>query len=189
MEHKGTEFLETERLILRRFRIEDSAAAFENWTKDDRVTEFLTWPAHPDAETTKKILGQWSDSYSEKNFYQWAIVLKDGTDQPIGSISIVEINEDLNLVQVGYCIGYKWWNKGIMTEAFTGIIPFLFEQVKVNRIEARHDPNNPGSGKVMAKCGLTFEGILRKRDRNNRGIVDVAIYSMLAFEYRSQFRK
>lgn len=70
-----------------------------------------------------------------------------------------------------------------MSEAFSRIIPFLFEEVKVQRIEAQHDPNNPGSGKVMEKCGLKYEGTLRKADWSNKGIVDAAMYALLAEEY------
>lgn len=110
-------------------------------------------------------------------------LVQENGDEPIGTISVVEQNDDLNLVHIGYCIGSKWWHQGITSEAFAAIIPFLFKQVKVNRIEARHDPNNPNSGNVMKKCGLTYEGTLRQADRNNQGIVDVAIYSILAKEY------
>ena len=56
MQHKGTVRLETDRLILRRFRLDDSGAAFQNWTSDKRVTEFLRWPAHDTVNTTKKII-------------------------------------------------------------------------------------------------------------------------------------
>lgn len=44
MQHKGTVRLETDRLILRRFRLDDSGAAFQNWTSDKRVTEFCVGP-------------------------------------------------------------------------------------------------------------------------------------------------
>lgn len=54
MQHKGTVRLETDRLILRRFRLDDSGAAFQNWTSDKRVTEFLRWPAHDTVNTTKR---------------------------------------------------------------------------------------------------------------------------------------
>ena len=59
MQHKGTVRLETDRLILRRFRLDDSGAAFQNWTSDKRVTEFLRWPAHDTVNTTKKIIQTW----------------------------------------------------------------------------------------------------------------------------------
>lgn len=182
MNHKGTVKIETKRLILRPFMEGDAAAAFANWTSDDKVTEFLTWPTHKSIEVSEMVLNQWINSYKNNDFYQWAIVLKD-INEPIGSISVVEIDERINKVHIGYCIGTKWWNQGITTEAFSGIIPFLFNEVKANRIEARHDTNNPGSGRVMLKCGLKYEGTLRQADINNKGIVDAAMYGLLASEY------
>lgn len=183
MQHKGTILIQTERLILRKFELEDRTAAFYNWTSDDKVTKFLRWQTHPNLETTEEIIKMWVDGYGENNFYQWAIVPKDNGNEPIGSISVVEQNEGLNILHIGYCIGSKWWNKGITSEALRAIIPFLFDQVKANRIESQHDPLNPNSGKVMAKCGLTYEGTLRQADFSNQGIVDAAMYSLLAGEY------
>lgn len=86
-------------------------------------------------------------------------------------------------LRIGYCIGSKWWHFGFTSEAFFAIIPFFFEEVKVNRIESQHDPENPNSGKVMKKCRLTYEGTLRKSDWSNKGIVDACIYSILASDY------
>lgn len=183
MNHMGTVEIETERLLLRKFMERDTLAAYNNWTSDEKVTEFLRWPTHNSIDITKNILFEWINNYEKKDFYQWAIVLKEYGNEPIGTISIVDKNERLDIVHIGYCIGSKWWNKGITTEAFLGIIPFLFNEVKVNRIESQHDPNNPNSGKVMIKCGLTYEGTLRKADFSNKGIVDESIYSLLASEY------
>ena len=180
MQHKGTVRLETDRLILRRFRLDDSGAAFQNWTSDKRVTEFLRWPAHDTVNTTKKIIQMWVDGYARDDFYQWAIVLKNNGNGPVGTISVVDRNDALNILHIGYCIGSRWWNQGITSEAFSGIIPFLFEQVKANRIESQHDPRNPNSGKVMIKCGLKYEGTLRQADISNKGVVDAAVYSILA---------
>lgn len=183
MQHKGTVLIETDRLILRKFVLDDSEAAFDNWTSDTKVTEFLRWPTHANIDVTKGIIQMWVDGYKEDNFYQWAIVLKSEEDKPIGTISVVEQKEDLGIVHIGYCIGSKWWNQGITSEAFSAIIPFLFEDVKVNRIESQHDPLNPNSGKVMLKCGLKYEGTLREADISNKGVVDAAMYSLLAKEY------
>ena len=63
------------------------------------------------------------------------------------------------------------------------IINFIFDEVKVNRIESRFDPNNPHSGKVMVKCGLKFEGTLREADWNNQGICDTSMYAILAKDF------
>ena len=183
MEHKGTVLIETKRLRLRRFTVRDSEAVFENWTSDPKVTEFLRWPTHEDIETTQKVLQMWVEDYEKDNFYQWAIVWKDGEDKPIGTVSVVEQKEELGLLQIGYCIGSKWWNQGITSEALSAVIDFLFTEVKANRIEVQHDPCNPNSGKVMKKCGMSYEGTMRRADMSNKGIVDAAMYSILAEEY------
>lgn len=183
MNHMGTVKIETKRLLLRQFTEKDASAMFNNWASDEKVTEFLRWPAHKSIEITKRILKEWIDLYKNNDFYQWAIVFKENDDEPIGTISVVEKNERRDIMHIGYCIGSKWWNQGVTSEAFSGIISFLFDEVKVNRIESQHDPNNPNSGKVMVKCGLKYEGTLRQADSSNKGIVDASMYSLLASEY------
>lgn len=183
MNHKGTVKLETERLILRKIAEEDVDAAFSNWMSDEKVTEFLRWPTHKDISVSERVVKEWVEEYKKDDaFYQWAIVLKE-LDEPIGTISVVDINERVDMVHIGYCIGSKWWGNGYMSEAFACIIPFFFDEVGAQRIEAQHDPNNPASGKVMEKCGLKYEGTLRKADWSNKGIVDAAMYGLLKEEY------
>ena len=182
MTHKGTKTIKTPRLLLRPFTMEDAGAMFRNWEGDPEVTEFLRWQAAESIDTTYRVLGEWVDSYKDPAFYQWAIVPHD-LGEPIGTISVVDRNDTVKMVHIGYCIGKKWWHSGCTSEAFSAIIPFLFEEVGVNRIESQHDPHNPHSGNVMKKCGLTFEGTLRQADYSNKGIVDACMYSLLASEY------
>ena len=179
--HKGTQVLETDRLILRPFRMEDTRAMYDNWASDPDVTRFLTWPAHSSPAITELVLRDWIANYNKPEFYQWAIVLRE-RDLPIGSISVVEHDDAVRRAHVGYCIGKAWWHQGIATEALQAVISFLFRDVGMQRIEARHDVNNPHSGMVMQKCGLVFEGIHRQSDRNNQGICDTAWYAILADE-------
>jgi [ribosomal protein S5]-alanine N-acetyltransferase len=182
MEHLGTKELETKRLILRRFTINDAEFIFKNWANDDEVTKYLTWPSHKNINETISIREKWMKEYEKKDFYQWAIVLKE-INEPIGSISVVKQSDDIKMVHIGYCIGKKWWDKGITSEALKTLIKFFFEDVGVNRIESRHDPNNPNSGKVMVKCGMKYEGHMRQADKNNQGIVDYVEYGILAEDY------
>ena len=153
MKHLGTVTLETERLILRRFESSDAEAMFNNWASDAEVTKFLTWPAHSDVSVSKAVIGSWIPLYNNLNHYSWAIVLKE-ISQPIGSIAVVDQRDDIRMVHIGYCIGRKWWRQGYASESLAELIRFFFEDVGVNRIESRHDPRNPNSGKVMQKCGL-----------------------------------
>lgn len=181
--HQGTQRLETRRLILRPFVMEDAQAMYNNWASDPEVTRYLTWPTHPSVLTTRLVLKDWLGRYEQKDYYQWAIILKDHGDEPIGSISVVGIQDSLGMAHVGYCIGRPWWHQGITSEAFRAVIRFLFLKVGCRRIEARHDPRNAHSGAVMRKCGLHYEGTLRHADRNNQGICDVSFYGLLRDEW------
>ena len=182
LKHCGTVRLETGRLILRQFIITDAEAMYNNWASDPEVTKYLTWPPHADVDVSKAILKEWIKSYERKDYYQWAIVLKSNGDEPIGSISAVGMNDDVEMIHIGYCIGRNWWHQGIMSEALNAVMDFFFDIVGANRIESRHDPNNPHSGMVMKKCGMKYEGRLRSSDRNNQGICDADWYALLRDE-------
>ena len=178
----GTVELETDRLLLRKITKKDAKYAFENWMNDVEVTKYLRWTNHKVVEESEEIIDIWVKEYESKKTYRWAIVLKE-INEPIGVIDVIDLHEKTEKVHIGYALGRAWWNNGIMSEAFSKIIKFLFEEVEVNRIESMHDPNNPGSGIVMKKCGLKYEGVLKQADWNNRGIVDASYYGLVAEDY------
>jgi len=178
--------IESERLVLRRFTLEDAEAMYRNWARDPEVTKFLTWPAHANVDITRAVLEDWVSSYQREDYYQWAIILKENGDEPIGGISVVEQRDDISMVHVGYCLGRAWWRQGIMSEALKSVMDFFFDRVGANRIESRHDPNNPHSGMVMKKCGMRYEGTMRSSDRNNQGVCDTCWYALLRSDRGSE---
>ena len=181
--HKGTQTLETSRLILRRAVREDAQPMFRNWASDPEVTKYLTWPAHGSVAISEMVINSWLGEYEKDGYYQWMIVLKE-LGEPIGSISVVRQNDRIEEAEIGYCIGTQWWHKGITSEALPAVMEYLFTEVGMNRVAARHDPNNPHSGDVMKKCGMIYEGTGRACDRNNQGVCDAAHYAILASEWR-----
>ena len=183
MNHLGTKVLETSRLKLRRFELSDAEAMYNNWASDSEVTKYLMWTSHQSIGETESIIKDWIESYKKDMFYQWAITLRSNESEPIGSISIVRMDKRINNVHVGYCIGKRWWNKGITTEALSALIRFFFQEVGVNRIESRYDPRNLSSGKVMEKCGMSYEGTIKQGDWNNQGICDYSMYGLVSDDY------
>lgn len=181
MNHLGTNRIETQRLILRKFTVDDASAMYRNWSSDPEVTKYLTWPAHDSETVSRRVLLDWTSQYQDCAFYQWAIVPKT-IEEPVGSIGVVRMDEKAKLVHIGYCIGRDWWHRGITSEAMQAVMDYLFDEVGVNRIESRHDPRNPNSGAVMRKCGMHFEGTMRQSDWNNQGICDACWYAQLAEE-------
>lgn len=179
LNHKGTKTIETDRLILRPFTMADAEPMFRNWASDDEVTKHLTWPTHASVEVTKMVLSDWTGSYPNDDFYNWAIVLKENGPEPIGNISVVHIKEKTLCATMGYCMSRAHWGKGVMAEALTALIGFLFDEVGFNRVEADHDPKNPNSGRVMQKSGMTYEGTMRSYGHSNQGIIDVSRWAIL----------
>jgi len=189
MAHKGTVTFETERLILRRFTLDDAEAMFRNWAGDSEVTKYLTWPTHKSVEVSRHVIKDWIAGYESDNMYNWAIELKS-IGEPIGSIGTAKVDDNIKAVEIGYCIGKQWWNKGYTSEALTRVVRFFIEEVGANRVEARFDPRNIYSGKVMMKAGLKHEGTLRQVIRNNQGILcDATYYAIVADDYFGKGKK
>ena len=178
MNKTGTQSIETDRLILRRFRVEDAEDMYANWTSDPEVTRFLTWPVHSSVDVTKKLLSDWVSKYEDGGYFNWVMELKE-TGKVIGNISVIKLNEDVESADMGYCLSRAYWGQGLMPEALNPVMDYLFDVVGLNRIAACHDVRNSKSGRVMDKVGLKQEGILRAAGKNNLGICDEVWHAML----------
>ena len=186
LDHKGTKIIETERLILRPFRSTDAEFMFRNWASDPEVSKFLTWNAHRSISDSESIINMWTAQYNDNFRYNWAIVLKE-LGEPIGGIDVVRIYDNTDTAEIGYDIGREWWNRGIVTEAFSAVIEYLFDEIGFKQIRAAHAAKNPASGRVMEKCGLQYEGTLRRFFRANSGeLLDICYRSILREEFFAQ---
>lgn len=184
LHHIGTQPIQTSRLTLRRFVPADAQAMYNNWASDAEVTRFLRWPPHSDVTVSQAVLSDWIAAYEKPDFYQWAIV-PDALGAPIGTIGVNFCDDTLALAHIGYAIGRPFWNRGYTSEALSAVIAYLFDRVGMNRIESQHDPENGASGRVMQKCGMTYEGTHRQADISNRGIVDACMYAVLREEWEA----
>lgn len=153
LNHKGSVVLHGPRIVLQPFKMSDAFFMFRNWANDPDVTRYMTWFAHKNIQETESVIALWEKNYSQPNFYQWAILLRK-IDEPIGSIGVVDLDEEKLSCEIGYCIGKPFWHQGYTTEALKEVVKFLFEQVNFETINARHDIRNPRSGDVMRKCGM-----------------------------------
>ena len=183
MQKIGTRILETKRLILRRFRLDDAEDMYRNWASDPEVTRYLTWPCHSSSEATRGLLEQWAERYADGSVFNWAIEFR-AAQQVIGNIAAVKLNEEIGSAEIGYCLSRRYWGQGIMPEALIAVMRYLFDEAGINRIAAYHDVNNPKSGRVMEKAGMKYEGTLRQAEKNNQGICDVVLRAALRNEWR-----
>ena len=105
---------------------------------------------------------------------------------PIGNISVVRLSEKSEYAELGYCMGYAYWNKGFMSEAAKTVIDYLFAEVGVNRVGISHAVKNPASGRVAQKCGLTLEGTKREYFKTSTGeFLDISDYGIIRSEWEN----
>lgn len=178
--HKGTIKLTTERLILRRFKLDDAAKMVENWKSDSEVTKYLSWYPNDSIESAIELLTEWTSFYDKPSYYNWVI---EFNGEPIGNIEMMRISNTSECLEFGYCLSRKYWGLGIMTEAVSRVCDFLFDEVGANRLVIRCVKENNASGKVAIKCGFKWEGTERERFLDKSGIFhDVDMYSLLRTE-------
>ena len=173
--------LETPRLILRRITMKDAQDIFA-YSKDPEVARHVLWDAQKDLSEAKEYCRFMMRRYRQDLPSSWGIIDK-ASGRLAGTIGYMEYREEHGSVEVGYSLARHMWNGGYMTEALRRVIAYTFEAMDVNRIEAQHELDNPSSGRVMEKCGMKKEGVLRQRLYNKGKYVDVALYAILQSDY------
>ena len=178
---KEIPLLETARLVLRAFSMDDINDIFE-YASIKEVTDFLPWEAHQTFDDTKAFLKMSREMFKKYGNIDFAILLKQ-EHKVIGGISIRKWNDINRCADIGYVLSSKYWGRGIITEAIKRIIKFGFEDLNVNRIEAHCDENNTGSYRAMEKAGMKYEGTLREKTFMKGKFINMKFYSILKSEY------
>ena len=176
--------IETERLLLRPWRLEDAADMYA-YAKNPNVGPNAGWKPHESVEESKAILESWIHSDEEEDI--WAIVPKE-TGRACGSIGLHQDGRRPgvpNCRELGYVLGQEQWGKGYMTEAVAPIIDHAFRREKLRLLSVNHFTFNDRSRRVIEKSGFQYEGTLRQGAVLHDGrVADLRCYSLLAWEYR-----
>ena len=176
------EFLETERLRLRKLTLNDLEDIFK-YSSDKEVTKYVTWEAHQSLDDSIRFLQFLHSQAKENKMTQWGIEYKE-TGRIIGSIDFVSLYANDTIGEVGYILSRDYWNQGIITEALKEVIQYGFYGLGLIRIEARCTTENIGSARVLEKAGMELEGITRKSFLMKNSYYDLKMYSILKEEFR-----
>lgn len=148
--------LSTERLLLRIFRTDDAPAYFACLGGSDVVTKYMLWEPHRDVSESEASIQKIRHRYESSTPYTWAISPK-GADTLIGRIDLLRLDEQTGTCSFAYMLGADFWNVGYGTETLKAVLQFAFMQLDASAIEADHMADNPASGAVMLKAGMTFQ--------------------------------
>lgn len=161
-----TETIQIGRLILRRLRAEDALSLYENCSSDEKSVRYLERSACADPEITKALVMDWIGKYETDDFFLWGVEF-DG--QIIGTVNLHDIDREEGQCEIGFSVGSKWWNQGIMTEAAGAVVRHALAELGFERITGWCAAENIGSARVMEKSGMKRERCTRQSVRLSSG--------------------
>lgn len=145
-------------IVLRGPRPDDAEAMFANVTASRTVTRYLSWSPHESASDTKAFLTAVAAENESSIDTTW--VISDASGAPIGLFSCW-FDRPFSM-EVGFCLGENWWNRGIMTAALIAVIDLVREKPAIYRVWATCDPENVRSAGLLNRTGFTHEGTLAR---------------------------
>ena len=168
--------IETPRLILREFRMEDEASLYR-YCSPEPVRRYLMADDLTPA--------QWHDYCVQmtQRGRDYSIILRE-TGEAIGKLNLQndDIRYEVHSIGLAYELGMPFMRKGLMTEAIRAFLPYLFHTLDYTCVTVRALAPNVASRKLMEKLGFTQEGYFRRAVRAVRTtgeIYDDVVFSML----------
>lgn len=158
--------LETERLILRRYKETDIDALFEIIT-DERLATYIKFPKLTKEEELEYVKDTIKNA-DESKYEKWIIEIKD-TQEIAGNIDVNTVNKKHNYCNVGYTIRYNYWGNGYAAEALKAISDYLLKERNYYLVECYCNELNIQSSKVMKKAGFIKDGYIKNRRLNDDG--------------------
>jgi len=171
--------IETERLIIRRFKSDDWKDFYEYFSNEE-VLKFEPYKPFSEEESKKEVVRRITDPAF------LAVCLKE-TNKLIGNIYFEE--KDFNTWEIGYVFNLNYKSRGYATESCKVIMDYAFKELNARRIIAKCDPKNPNSWRLLERLNMRREGHLKEnvyffKDENNNPIwKDTYEYGILEKEW------
>src|SRR5262249_44341190 len=148
--------LETPRLRLRAVTMEDAEAMLRIVT-DPRVRKYFGKKAPADVDAVRRKIAELHESLQTVTGIRWALVER-ATGDYLGGAGFWHWDKPHFRAEIGYEIAPSHWGRGLMPEALASILRFGFDRMALHSVEARINPDNRASARVLEKVGFVREG-------------------------------
>jgi [ribosomal protein S5]-alanine N-acetyltransferase len=175
--------LETERLILRAFTLQDAPDVQRLAGEWEVAPRLLSIPHPYEDGVAEEWISEHRSAFERGEGANFAVVLRE-RGELCGACGLIINSRDAN-AELGYWIGVPYWCQGYATEAAREVMRYGFEELGLHRIYAAHFRSNPASGRVLQKIGMSYEGTLREHHRKWGEYEDRVEYGLLAGEWRA----
>ena len=169
--------LETDRLLLRKLRMEDVYEYYERLFGDGDVTRYMNFEPHQDISESVASVEKTLRRYGEGCCYRWAVT-EQGSEELIGIVELLRFEETDCSCSFAYMLAERFWGRGYGTEVLKTVFRFAFEEMGVEVIRADHFADNPASGACMRKAGMKFIGTEQGKYVKNGISHDAVLYEI-----------
>lgn len=186
MNNVNSKTIETERLVIRPSRWDDTDTFYE-WELLPEVTKFFSIR---DNQSREDVVRKYVADSDDPKARQFTICLKAGTPgipetggRMIGRIVLADIEDEWKAeIWRIYIADTALRGRGLGKEAMLAMMKYCFEELNLKRLYLDHYTGNPASF-LYQSLGFKYEGVLRDNCRKNGRLYDVHLMSMLASEY------
>ena len=170
-------YIETERLILKEIKIQDSASIFDIFSNEEIMKYYGQFPIKSNEEA-ENLITMFDDNFKNGKGIRWCILLKE-EKRIIGTCGYHNWNKRHSRAEIGYELSMDSWGKGYIKEALKSVIEYGFTIMGLNRIEAVVYPKNIASLKSLINHGFKEEGILEEYAFFRNTYQDLIMFSLL----------
>lgn len=175
IEVHGTAELWTERMILRRYRLEDADDLYHFLGTDPAMVRYSGWNPYATPEMAQETVRRFIESYDDEASYSW---IMDVDDVVVGTIGAYDYRDDH--IEAGFSVVPGWQGRGLATEALKKVLDYLTENEGIRCVTAWCASENIGSKRVLEKAGMK-----PVRTEKDGLTVEDRVYDKLIYEYRS----
>jgi len=180
-----TVFIETKRLVLRRFEAAD-LPTFLAYRNDPEVARYQSWNATSEEEARRFVAEMRSAQPGVPGpGYQFAVAERGGGAH-VGDCYLKLLDYDMRQAEIGYTLARAAWGRGYATEAVTGLLGFLFHSLHLHRVTAYTAVRNVRSVALLERIGMRREGHMQQSFWLDGGWQDEYLYALVAAEWAAK---
>jgi len=175
--------LHTPRARLREVRLDDAEALLDIYGDPEGV-RYLGRPPQT-LEQVKTRLQRMRDDMDRGEAAFW-VMTDPGADRALAYLGFFRWDVPHQTAELGYVVSPSRWGQGLMREVLPVLVRHGFEVLGLHRMEARIDPGNAASIKLVERLGFRAEGALRDRTLNADGSREqLLLFGLLRPEFRA----
>ncbi|MEN9547415.1 MAG: hypothetical protein RIR12_6 [Bacteroidota bacterium] len=171
--------LMTDRLLLRQLHTTDAPELFF-LRSNQEVMKYISRAPAKTMEEVNAFIKSISETVRKGDGIFWAIALRTNPAVLIGNIGVWQIQKENRRAEIGYVLHPNFWGQKMISEALKKAVDFAFNKIRLHSLEARIDPLNVASAKVLLAANFKKEGYFKEDTFFNGQYLDTEVYSKLA---------